>query len=165
MALATSGPPVTADHHRAPAQVLVGAILEASAAELGWLAWLDRPDPVVLRGEASSPIESTDIAEFPDPPPQPLVVDAGVASGPWEGWCRVRGIQSCVIVPVLDQGRAVGTMGLASSRVGTLGPSDVRQLALVSSLAVYTRPDVILFFLKLRRPPKFTPSPETALAL
>src|SRR5256885_15174989 len=139
MALAIAAPPARADHQPAPAQALVGAIVNASAAELGWLAWLDRPDPVVLRGEASSPIESTDIAEFPDPPPQPLVADAGVASGPWERWCRVRGIQSCVIVPVLDQGRAVGTMGLASSRVGTLGPSDVRQLALVSSLAVYTR--------------------------
>src|SRR3989442_1281568 len=137
MALATSPEHPRADHRRAPAQALVSAILDASAAELGWLAWLDGPDPVVLRGEASSPLESTDIAEFPDPPPQPLVVDAGAASGPWDGWCRARGIQSCVIAPVLDQGRAVGTMGLASSREGTLGPSDARQLAVGSSLAVY----------------------------
>src|SRR2546430_17553547 len=100
MALATSGPPVTADHHPAPAQVLLGAILEASAAELGWLAWLDRPDSVVLRGEASSPIESMDIAEFPDPPTQPLVVDAGIGPGPWERWGRGRGIQPCGDVPV-----------------------------------------------------------------
>src|SRR5437763_7423812 len=100
MALAIAAPPARADHHPAPAQVLVGAILKASAAELGWLAWLDRPDAVVLRGEASSPIESIDIAEFPDPPEQPLVVNAGIVSGPWEHWCRVRGIQSCVIVAV-----------------------------------------------------------------
>src|SRR2546430_11130275 len=120
MALATSGPPVTADHHPAPAQVLVGASLEGSAAALGWLAWLDRPDSVVLRGDASSRIESRDIAEFPDPPAQPLVVDAGTPPGPWERWCRVRGIQSCVIVPVLARERVVGTMGLASSRAATL---------------------------------------------
>src|ERR1700716_464636 len=128
MALATSVPPVQAsehpraDHNRAPAQVLVGAILEASAAELGWLAWLDGPEPVVLRGEASSPIGSIDVAEFPDPPSEPLVVDDGIAPGPWERWCRVRGIQSCVIVPVLAQGRAVGTMGLASSTARRVGP-------------------------------------------
>jgi len=165
MALATSPEHPRADHRRAPAQVLVGAILEASAAELGWLAWLDRPDPVVLRGEASSPIESTDIAEFPDPPPQPLVVDAEVASGTWQRWCRARGIQSCVIVPVLARGRAVGTMGLASSRLSTLGPSDVRQLALVSSLAVYTRTYETRLAGQRRLFAEVSPKLENALAL
>src|SRR5438876_1022524 len=71
MALAIAAPRGRADHHPAPAHALLGAILEASAAEVGWLAWLDRPDPLVLG--ASSPIDSTDIAEFPEPPAQPLV--------------------------------------------------------------------------------------------
>ena len=77
-----------ADQAFAPADVLVGAIFEASPAELGWLAWLDGPDQVVQRGEASSPIEPADIGEFPDPPAEPLVVDAGTAPGPWGRWCR-----------------------------------------------------------------------------
>src|SRR6184192_2621677 len=59
MALAIAAPRGRADHHPAPAHALLGAILEASAAEVGWLAWLDRPDPLVLG--ASSPIDSTDI--------------------------------------------------------------------------------------------------------
>jgi len=139
MALAIAAPPGRVDHHPAPAHALLGAILEASAAEFGWLAWLDRPDALVLWGVASSPIDSMDITEFPDPPTQPLVIDAAIAPGPWEHWCQVRGIQSCVIVPVRTGERTVGTMGLASSRVSALGASDVRQLALVASLAVHTR--------------------------
>jgi signal transduction histidine kinase len=165
MALATSPEHPRADHRRAPAEILVGAILEGSAAELGWLAWLDGPDPVVLRSEASSPIESMDIAEFPDAPAQPLVVDAGVASGTWQRWCAARGIQSCVIVPVLARGRAVGTMGLASSRPSTLGPSDVRQLASVSSLAVYTRAYETRLAGQRRLFAEVSPTLENALAL
>src|SRR2546429_9425916 len=139
MALAISASPGRADHHPAPAHALIGTILEASAAELGWLAWLDRPDPLVLRAGESSPIDSMDIAEFPDPLQEPLVVDTAIARGPWERWCQVRGIQSCVVVPVRAGGRTVGTMGLASSRLSALGASDVQQLTLVSSLAVHTR--------------------------
>ena len=165
MALAISAPPARADHQHAPAQALVGAIVNASAAELGWLAWLDRPDAVVLRGEATSPIESIDIAEFPDPPEQPLVVDAGHAPGSWEHWCRVRGIQSCVVVPVLARRRTVGTMGLASSRVNALGASDVRQLALVSSLAVHTRTYETRLAGQRRLFAEVSPTLENALAL
>jgi signal transduction histidine kinase len=123
----------------APAEVLVGAILEACPAELGWLAWLDGPDLVVQRAEASSPIESADIGEFPDPPAESLVVDAQSAPGPWGHWCRARGIQSCVIVPVLTRGQVVGMMGGASSTPGTLASNDARQLELIASLAVHTR--------------------------
>src|SRR5438128_2619190 len=165
MALAIAAPPGRADHHPAPAHALLGAILEASAAELGWLAWLDRPDPLVLRAEAWSSIGSTDIAEFPDPPAQPLVIDAAIAPGPWERWCQVRGIQSCVLVPVLAGGRAVGTMGLASSRVGALGASDVRQLALVSSLAVHTRTYEARLAGQRRLFAEVSPTLENALAL
>ena len=165
MALAIAAPPARADHHPAPAQALVGAIVNASAAELGWLAWLDRPYAVVLRGEATSPIDSIDIVEFPDPPEQPLVVDVGHAPGSWEYWCRVRGIQSCVIVPVLARGRTVGTMGLASSRVNALGASDVRQLALVSSLAVHTRTYETRLAGQRRLFAEVSPTLENALAL
>jgi len=163
MALAIAAPRGRADHHPAPAHALLGAILEASAAEVGWLAWLDRPDPLVLG--ASSPIDSTDIAEFPEPPAQPLVIDAAIAPGPWERWCQVRGIQSCVLVPVLAGGRAVGTMGLASSRVGALGASDVQQLALVSSLAVHTRTYEARLAGQRRLFAEVSPTLENALAL
>jgi signal transduction histidine kinase len=118
-----------------------------------------------VRGEAGSPIGSIDIAEFPDPPAEPLVVDAGIAPGPWERWCRVRGIQSCVIVPVLAQGRAVGTMGLASSTARRLGPSDLRQLAFVSSLAVYTRSYETRLAGQRRLFSEVSPTLENALAL
>src|SRR5256714_59680 len=165
MALAISASPGRADHHPAPAHALIGTILEASAAELGWLAWLDRPDPLVLRGQTSSPIDSMDIAEFPDPPTQPLVIDAAVEPGPWERWCQVRGIQSCVIVPVLARGRTVGTMGLASSTVRALGASDVRQLALVSALAVHTRTYETRLAGQRRLFAEVSPTLENALAL
>jgi signal transduction histidine kinase len=149
----------------APADVLVGAILETSAADLGWLAWLDGSVPVVLRREASSPIEPSDIAEFPDPPGEPLVVDAEIAHGPWGRWCRVRGIQSSVVVPVLLRGRVVGTMGLASSTAGTLGSNDLSQLALVSPLAVQARTDEARLTQQRRLFAEVSRSLDTALAL
>src|SRR5438094_2967482 len=165
MALAISASPGRADHHPAPAHALIGTILEASAAELGWLAWLDRPDPLVLRAGESSPIDSMDIAEFPDPLPQPLVVDTAIARGPWERWCQLRGVQSCVVVPVRARGRTVGTMGLASSRLSALGASDVQQLTLVSSLAVYTRTYETRLAGQRRLFAGVSPTLENALAL
>src|SRR5256886_534566 len=123
----------------APAGVLVSAVVEASAADVGWLAWLDRHDPVVVRREALSPVEPSLIAEFPDPPDEPIIIDAGAPLGPWALWCRARGIQSCVVVPVVARARVIGTMGLVSSTAGALGGDDARQLALVSSLAVQAR--------------------------
>ena len=58
----------------APAGVLVSAVVEASAADVGWLAWLDRSDPVVICREALSPVEPSLIAEFPDPPDEPIII-------------------------------------------------------------------------------------------
>ena len=123
----------------APAGVLVSAVVEASAADVGWLAWLDRSDPVVICREALSPVEPSLIAEFPDPPDEPIIIDTGAPFGPWALWCRARGIQSCVVVPVLARARVIGTAGLVSSTAGALGRHDVRQLELVSSLAVQAR--------------------------
>ncbi|TMD17257.1 MAG: GAF domain-containing protein, partial [Chloroflexi bacterium] len=77
----------------------------------------------------------------------------------------MRGIQSCVLVPVLAGGRAVGTMGLASSRVGALGASDVQQLALVSSLAVHTRTYEARLAGQRRLFAEVSPTLENALAL
>jgi signal transduction histidine kinase len=149
----------------APAEVLIATILEASAADLGWLAWLDGPAPVVVRREASSPIEPTDIAEFPDPPGKPLVVDAGIPLGAWERWCRVRGIQSGVIVPVLSRDRVVGTLGLASSTARTLGANDLQQLVLVAGLAVHARTDEARLGRQRRLFAEVSRSLENALAL
>ena len=123
----------------APAGVLVSAMVEASAADLGWLAWLDRSDPVVVRREALSPIEPSLIAEFPEPPEESIVIGEGAPFAPWTLWCRARGIRSCVVVPVIARARVIGTMGLASSTASALGRHDARQLALVSSLAVHSR--------------------------
>src|SRR3989449_1830026 len=123
----------------APAGVLVSAVVEASAADVGWLAWLDRSDPVVICREALSPVEPSLIAEFPDPPDEPIIIDTGAPFGPWALWCRARGIQSCVVVPVLARARVIGTAGLVSSTAGALGRHDVRQLELVSALAVQAR--------------------------
>src|SRR3989442_3867727 len=123
----------------APAGILVSAVVEASAADLGWLAWLDRHDPVVVRREALSPVEPSLIAEFPDPPEEPIIIDAGAPLGPWALWCRARGIQSCVVVPVVARARVIGTMGLVSSTASALGRDDARKLAMVSSLAVQAR--------------------------
>src|SRR5437016_13980498 len=89
-----------ADQAFAPAGILVSAIVEASAADLGWLAWLDRSDPVVVRREAISPVEPSLIAEFPDPPQEVVIIEEGASRAPWTVWCRARAIRSCVIVPV-----------------------------------------------------------------
>src|SRR5438067_13722349 len=123
MALAPSAPPLRlvapaqdsgAEQTFGPAGVLVRAIVEASVADLGWLAWLDRSDPVVVRREALSPIEPSLIAEFPEPPEESIVIGEGAAFAPWTLWCRARGIRSCVVVPVIARARVIGTMGLAS---------------------------------------------------
>ena len=123
----------------APAGVLVSAVVEASTADVGWLAWLDRSDPVVMRREEVSPVEPSLIGEFPDPPDEPIIIDTRAPLEPWALWCRARGIQSCVVVPVVARARAIGTVGLVSSTAGALGRHDMRQLALVSSLAVQAR--------------------------
>src|SRR5919109_5259928 len=123
----------------APAGVLVGAIVDASSADVGWLAWLDRSQPVVVRREELSPIEPSLIAEFPEPPTEPIIIERGTSRGPWPLWCRARGIQTCVVVPVFARDRIIGTMGLASSSPRGIGATDLRQLALVSSLAVHAR--------------------------
>jgi signal transduction histidine kinase len=128
-----------ADNAFATGDLLVRAVLDTSGAELGWLAWLDSSAPVVLRGRAPSSIEPTDISDFPDPPAEPLVITNDSAPGLWALWCAARGIHSAVVVPVLVQGRVVGTMGLASSTSNGRGHNDVRQLTLVSSLAVSAR--------------------------
>src|SRR5919201_586822 len=131
--------PTWAEQAFAPAAVLVGAIVDASSADLGWLSWLDRTDPVVVRREALSPVEASLIGEFPEPPLEPVIIEPGAASGAWPLWCRARGIRSCVVVPVFARDRVIGTMGLASSSIRAIGPNDVRQLELVSSLAVHAR--------------------------
>ncbi|TMD69006.1 MAG: GAF domain-containing protein [Chloroflexi bacterium] len=123
----------------APAVVLVSAVLEASAADIGWLAWLDGSEPTVVRREALSPVEPTLIAEFPEPPEHPMVIHGGARHDAWGLWCQGRGIRSCVVVPILARGKIIGTLGLASSSAGSVDHEDARQLELVSSSAVHAR--------------------------
>jgi signal transduction histidine kinase len=122
-----------------PDEVLVTAILERSAADVGWLAWGDGKDAVVVPQLAASFLHPLAIGEFPDPPPDAVVIDRGKGAGPWALWCRARGILSCAITPIFARGRVVGAIGLASCRAGALADYDVDRLQLVSSLAVHAR--------------------------
>src|SRR2546423_1250577 len=121
------------DAGSAPAEVVVKTIVEAPAADLGWLSWLDGPPPAVVRRESLSPIDLSVIAEFPDPPDKPTLVDDVAAPGPWAVWCGARGIKSCLVVPVLMPGKVIGSIGLASSAPKAFGTADLRQLLLISS--------------------------------
>jgi signal transduction histidine kinase len=122
-----------------PDEVLVRTILERSEAEVGWLAWGDGKDAVVVPAAARSFLNPSAIAEFPEPPAEPVVVDRGRGHGPWALWCRARGILSCAITPIYARGRVVGVIGLASCRTGAVADSDIEGLQLVSSLAVQAR--------------------------
>jgi signal transduction histidine kinase len=120
-------------------EILVTTILERSAADVGWLAWGDGKDAVVVPGPARSFLNPAAIGEFPDPPRESVVIDRGKGDGRWALWCRARGILSCAISPIYARGKVVGVIGLASCRAGALADFDVEGLQLVSSLAVHAR--------------------------
>jgi signal transduction histidine kinase len=122
-----------------PDEILVTTVLERSAADVGWLAWGDGKDAVVVPGQARSFLNPSAIGEFPDPPQESVVVDRGKGGGRWALWCRARGILSCAISPIYARGKVVGVIGLASCRAGALADFDVEGLRLVSSLAVHAR--------------------------
>jgi signal transduction histidine kinase len=120
-------------------EILVSAILERSTADVGWLAWGDGKDAVVVPQVARSFVNPSAIGEFPDPPIDALVIDRGKGEGPWARWCRARGILSCAITPIFARAKVVGVIGLASCRAGAFADFDVERLQLVSSLAVHAR--------------------------
>ena len=122
-----------------PDEVLVTTILERSAADVGWLAWGDGKDAVVLPGISRSFLNPSAIGEFPDPPPESVVIDHGKGDGQWALWCRARGIVSCAVSPIYARGKVVGVIGLASCRAGALADYDIDVLQLVASLAVHAR--------------------------
>jgi signal transduction histidine kinase len=122
-----------------PDELLLTAIVERSAADVGWLSWGDGKDAVVVPGVARSYLNPSAIGEFPDPPSESLVIDRGTGSGPWSPWCRARGILSCAISPIYARGRVVGVIGLASCHAGGLADYDVDQLHLAATLAVHAR--------------------------
>jgi signal transduction histidine kinase len=120
-------------------EVLISAILERSAADVGWLAWGDGKDAVVVGRPASSHLNPSAIGEFPDPPGESLLVDRGEGTGPWALWCRGRGILSCAITPITARGKVLGVVGLASCQAGALEAFDVERAQLISTLAVHAR--------------------------
>src|SRR6266550_1299672 len=122
-----------------PDEVLVTAILERSAADVGWLAWGDGSKAVVVPGAAKSFLNPAAIGEFPEPPRESLVIDRVTGSGPWAVWCRARGILSCAISPIYAHGKLVGVVGLASCHAGGLADYDVDRLQLAATLAVHAR--------------------------
>ena len=125
-----------------PYEDLVSSLLEGSDADLGWLAWRDSAGGVVVRRPGVYLPPPTTIADFPDPPLDPLhVVDGGLWAGPWPLWCRAHAILSCLVVPVRQENEIVGTIGLASCRVGALDNFGVQRLQLGASLAIQTRND------------------------
>src|SRR5438876_6893358 len=145
MALATSpgtsvspirrGDPDTCSPH----EILVASVVDRSAADVGWLAWLDTSDAIIVPRGLSSPLHPVDISEFPEPPQRPIVMGREQATGPWSLWCRARGITSSIIVPVLTRSRIVGSMGLASAAAGALDDDDLQRLQVVASLAIHAR--------------------------
>jgi signal transduction histidine kinase len=106
---------------------LLGALKE-TAADVGWVAWTDGNAQIVLARPDGCPIDPANIAEFPEPPPEPTVVEPDTPDGAWTLWCRSRGILSSLIVPLLVNGRPRGTVGLASSSAGALGMDDLGRL-------------------------------------
>lgn len=122
-----------------PYEILVSSVVEGSKADLGWLAWQDSSGAIVVPGDRRSPLHPDDISEFPEPPGSPLAAGRMPDSEPWSRWYRARGMQSCLVVPVLARGRIVGSMGLASAAVGVLDDDDLHRLELVASLAVNAR--------------------------
>jgi len=122
-----------------PDEVLVTAILERSAADVGWLGWGDGSKAVVVPGPAKSFLNPAAIGEFPDPPRESVVIDRGTAGGPWAAWCRARGILSCAITPIYAHDKLVGVVGLASCHAGGLADYDIDRLQLAATLAVHAR--------------------------
>jgi signal transduction histidine kinase len=109
---------------------LLGA-LEDVQADLGWVAWSDANTHLVL-ARPDGPVVPASIGEFPEPPERPLIVKDGHGAESWTLWCRSRGILSCIVVPLAVNGRAQGTVGLASATVGTLGADHLGRLRLVA---------------------------------
>jgi len=125
-----------------PYEDLVSSLLEGSGADLGWLAWRDNAEGVVVRRQGISVLPPSTIAEFPDPPLSPLrIVDGGSWAGSWPLWCRDRGILSCLVVPVRQESEVLGSIGLASCRAGALDDLGIQRLQLGASLAIQTRRD------------------------
>ena len=125
-----------------PYEDLVSSLLEGSGADLGWLAWRDNAEGVVVRRQGISVLPPSTIADFPDPPLDALrVVDGGLWTGPWELWCRDRGILSCLVVPVRHESKILGMIGLASCRAGALDDLGIQRLQLGAQLAIQTRRD------------------------
>jgi signal transduction histidine kinase len=112
---------------------LLGA-LEQTAADLGWVAWTDGGARIVLARPDRCPLDPANIAEFPEPPAEPVLVESDAPDGAWTLWCRSRGILSGLIVPLVVSGRPRGTVGLASSSAGALRLDDLARLRLVSHL-------------------------------
>jgi signal transduction histidine kinase len=130
---------VPAKRECSPDEALVTALLERSRADVGWLAWGDGKDAVVVPGVARSFLNPAAIGEFPDPPREPLMIDHGTGTGQWSLWCRARGILSCAISPIYARGKVVGVIGLASCHAGGLADFDVDRLQLSATLAVHAR--------------------------
>src|ERR1700737_4709930 len=130
--------PAKADY--SPDEAMVTAILERSRADVGWLAWGDGKDAVVIPGAARSFRNPAAIGEFPDAPRESLVIDRGTGSGPWVLWCRARGILSCAVSPIYARGRVVGVIGLASCHADGLDDYEVDRLQLAATLAGHARP-------------------------
>ncbi|TMB83582.1 MAG: hypothetical protein E6J39_06170 [Chloroflexi bacterium] len=135
-------PADSAGNVSSPYEDLIGSLLEGSGADLGWLAWHDSAGGVVVRRPGIALLPPSTIAEFPDPPLDPLlIVDGGSWSGSWPLWCGARGILSCLVVPVRQESEIVGTIGLASCRAGALDDFGIQRLQLGASLAMQTRND------------------------
>jgi len=125
-----------------PYEDLVSSLLEASGADLGWLAWRDSGGGVVVRRLGIGLLPPATVAEFPDPPPDPLrIVDGDGWAGSWPLWCGDRGIVSGLVVPIRQDNQILGTIGLGSCSAGALDDFGIQRLRLAAALAIQTRSD------------------------
>jgi signal transduction histidine kinase len=86
-----------------------------------------------------SPLQPAAIGEFPEPPGSALTINRARRTGAWALWCRSRGILSCIVVPIREEGEIVGTIGLASCSAGALDDFDSQRVQLGATLAIQAR--------------------------
>ncbi len=113
---------------------LLAHLVDGTTAEAGWVAWAEGSGTVVFPSAFRSPRGASALADFPDPPTEPRLVN-WMEADPWAVWCAARQTHSCAIAPILLAGSTVGTLGLSSRSRGAIGAEALGHLTLGAWLA------------------------------
>ncbi len=114
---------------------LLARLIDGAAADMAWLNWAGG-DTVVVPGRDGSGVSPLALAEFPQPPHDPLLIVSSAADdGAWSEWCRSQNVQSCAVAPIIDGGRLIGSLGLLTSEAEALRADDLRRVTFASWLA------------------------------